>query len=373
MTKSVLFLVCFLLHGSIMFCQFPDTKWVLGYAGGEGTELDSFGLTILDFEDNQLHLSEELEIDYWHGTNNVSISRESTLLLYFNGLSINNGNHEQIINGGDMYLGDGSLGYNVPQGAILLPMPESNNMIYFLINTHADWDDELNANVGDKLFYSVINADLIDDTYEVTLKNQLLIDERLAGGQLTSTKHGNGRDWWIIWRYWDSNVFIRYLLSPEGLQRVPDQEIGVPTLSGLGQAVFSPDGSKYVLFNTISSTVGVYVNIYDFDRCNGSLSNQVEIHFPHDGGAGGAAISPNSRFLYVPSLTKIYQYDLWADDIESSRITVANYDGFLSPFLPATFFMGQLARDGKIYISSPNGVMSLTQIEYPDRIGQDCV
>ena len=364
--------VIFCLFYCIAACQFPDTKWVLGYAGGEGIEVDSFGLTILDFEANQLQLSEELEVDYWHGVNNTSISSADSLLYYFNGLRIFDGSHNLVLNGDDMYVGESSNGYSIPQGSLILPRPGSNNDEYYLITTHADWNEDVQGSTGAQLQYSIIRRDLLGNESEIILKNQLLIQDTVAGGQLTCTKHGNGRDWWILWRYWDSNIFIRFLLSPEGLHRFPDLEVGSPTPSGLGQAVFSPDGSKYGLFNTISSTVGVYVNIYDFDRCDGSLSNQVEIHFPHDGGAGGASISPNSRFLYIPSLTKIYQYDLWADDIENSRITVANYDGFLSPFVPATFYLGQLARDGKIYVSSPNGVMSLTRIEYPDRLGQAC-
>lgn len=37
----------------------------------------------------------------------------------------------------------------------------------------------------------------------------------------------------------------------------------VPT--GLGQALFPPDGTKHVRYNGISSTEGDYVTIYDFD------------------------------------------------------------------------------------------------------------
>lgn len=37
--------------------------------------------------------------------------------------------------------------------------------------------------------------------------------------------------------------------------------------------VFFFDGSKYVILNIISDDVGGVLNIYDFDCCNGLLSN----------------------------------------------------------------------------------------------------
>ncbi len=95
------------------------------------------------------------------------------------------------------------------------------------------------------------------------------------------------------------------------------------------------------------------------------------MHFLGDSGFGGAAISQNSRFLYIPSNTYIYQFDLWADDIEESKDTVAVYDGYWNPF-PTTFFLAQLARDGKIYISSTNGVLSMAVIENPNEKGLAC-
>ncbi|KGE85609.1 hypothetical protein IX84_26310 [Phaeodactylibacter xiamenensis] len=45
----------------------------------------------------------------------------------------------------------------------------------------------------------------------------------------------------------------------------------------------------------------------------------------------GAAISENSRFLYISSYRYIYQYDLEAEDTEGSKVLVAEYDGFESP------------------------------------------
>ena len=71
---------------------------------------------------------------------------------------------------------------------------------------------------------------------------------------------------------------------------------------------------------------------------------------------GGAAFSPNSRFLYVTSVLDVYQYDTEASDIAASMVHIAHWDSTYSPGPPfATVFdIAQLAPDGKIYIGTGN-------------------
>ncbi|MBL7797935.1 MAG: PKD domain-containing protein [Saprospiraceae bacterium] len=66
-----------------------------------------------------------------------------------------------------------------------------------------------------------------------------------------------------------------------------------------------------------------------------------------------------------------HQYDLWAANIPASRQVVAVYDGFKDPF-STTFYMLQLAPDGKIYGSATNGTQYLHVIHNPDVAGTDC-
>ena len=112
------------------------------------------------------------------------------------------------------------------------------------------------------------------------------------------------------------------------------------------------------MFNSVDSQAGQFVEIYDFDRCNGGLSNHRRMHY-NANISGGVAISPNSRYLYVSSYEHVYQYDLWASDIESTKVTVAVYDGYQSPF-GSKFFMAQLAPDGKIISTAPMEKMFFT-------------
>jgi hypothetical protein len=113
------------------------------------------------------------------------------------------------------------------------------------------------------------------------------------------------------------------------------------------------------------------LDVYDFDRCMGTLHNPRQFHFTHDRAGGGCAFSPNSRYLYINHTTEAYQYDLESSDIWGSRVQVAEYDGFLDPF-STTFYLMQLAPDGKIYSSYTGGGSSMHVIHQPDEAGAGC-
>jgi hypothetical protein len=353
-----------------MTAQFLDNTWVLGYAGVD-EEQDSFGLSILTFSDNQLIIGPELEEEASMFTNNASICDEfGNLQLYTNGLAIYNASHEIIENGDSMYIGELDRGYDYPQSSLILPYP-GNEEQAIILSTFASWNEDYNTIVGDKLFYSVVDLSANAGQGRVILKNELLLDADFTGSKITAVRHANGRDWWFLYPFRDSNQFLTYLINPDGIERRNDQFVTTPLYSGLGQAHFSPNGDKMIVYEGININQGSFIQIFDFDRCTGLLSNQITLNIPITGGSSGAAISPNSRYLYIITTTIINQYDLWAGDIAATRDTVAVYDGVLD-WLPANFFMGSLARDGKIYVSSPNGVLSLTVIEYPNREGAAC-
>ena len=189
-------------------------------------------------------------------------------------------------------------------------------------------------------------------------------------GRLTACKHGNGRDWWLITRKAYTNIFYSFLITPTGIGPLISQSIGDTLLPpDLGQAVFSPQGNKYALVDHIN-----HLRLFDFDRCTGIFSNPIYIPILDSMIARGVAFSSSGQYLYVSSDVFVYQYDMYAGIIESSRQTVAVWDSFYSPSPPfaTTFYMMQLAPDGKIYINSGNGVQHMHVINNPDSAGLLC-
>jgi hypothetical protein len=137
--------------------------------------------------------------------------------------------------------------------------------------------------------------------------------------------------------------------------------------SNSGQAVFTPDGSKWIIFNPVDKVL-----IYDFNRETGELSNLERVN-PQDSGIFvGVAVSSNSRYAYLSALHDLYQIDLWDDDIQSSLIHIAHIDGFSDPTWPSTFSLAQLAPDCRIYIVNGGTNNYLHVINKPNEKGKAC-
>jgi hypothetical protein len=162
------------------------------------------------------------------------------------------------------------------------------------------------------------------------------------------------------------------LVQPDTIINCGKQCLGGNYLStDEGQAAFSPDGSKFAWLGNYSG-----LNLYDFDRCSGLLSNTIllPIYYSSDSGITqyGLSFSPNSRFLYMAQSNIIVQFDTWAPDIWASADTVGNFQTPPDSTLPGYYFLMQLAPDGKIYVSASNGIKYLHVINQPDQKGDTC-
>jgi PKD repeat protein len=91
-------------------------------------------------------------------------------------------------------------------------------------------------------------------------------------------------------------------------------------------------------------------------------------------GICGAAISPNSQYLYITTGLQLLQYDLWAKDIQSSKLVAGEYDGYVEPGWFGTYFgMMALAPDGRIYMLPTTGSSRVMHvIDKPNERGEAC-
>jgi hypothetical protein len=352
-----------------------DYNWLFGYSGGENDTL-YYGMNMNFSEDSVDILAIFLNIDL--GLTNASISDSLGNLLFFtNGCSVSDFSGKTLENGDSLNAGGalfestcfGSFPmYNIPQGILFIPDPGNPNRFYLFHQKNNFVTQPEFTILTFPYFYSLveINSNFPDGI--VIEKNLPIIPDTVYTGVETAAKHTNGKDWWILVPMLYGG-YSRLLLNETGLEGPFFQDIGiVPTEDGEGggQAVFTPDGSHYAMY---ASRDGVF--LYDFDAETGLLSNFRFLTFEGSDNVGGVAFSSNSRFLYVSTVFKIYQFDLEAVDIQSSQITVAEYDGYQSPF-PTHFWLQQLAPDCRIYINSSNGVDVLHVIKYPNRPGLEC-
>ena len=343
-----------------------DYHWIMGYPPNNPEEF--FGGVDLSFENNQI------KAEYFntqsHCNENASLSSTSgRLLAYSEGCRLYNAQHEIMPNGDSLAYGEAwesyceTGGYPGDQHHLILPWPGDSTKVIFL---YLKFTDDFRST---PLYYSIVSFDMISPLGRVILKDQFLVDAGLTA-LLTGTKHANGRDWWIVLPEGETNRFNVFLLDPSGITLISTQAVGdqIGIRAHSSQAVFTPDGSRYIRFNPWNG-----LDIFDFDRCTGQFSNSLESGPFSDPviTVGGVACSMDSKYLYVSNRQFLYQYDLHETDILSSKVLVGTYDGYVDPF-PTTFYHMLLAPDGKIYMFSSNGVKSLHVINHPERKGILC-
>jgi hypothetical protein len=353
-----------------------DYVWLFGY--GSFSQQPGFGRTVIDFSDlNSPHVYREDRHMDFNVTCSSVCDEGGNLLFYTNGIYIANAAHGVMENGLNLNPGGwtttwADVGLPVGQGALTLPVPEKSQE-YMLFHGLLDFPPGLGP-IYSNLYRTSIDMELEGGLGAVIEKNVELANDTLSVGWLTATRHGNGRDWWVMIPKSNTSIYYTFLLTPDSLYNLGAQSVGAPINRGLGQAVFSPDGSRYLRYDLYAPGVGNKLNFYDFDRCTGLLSNQVELVNYDSVGAAGLAISANSRFAYFITSGYVRQYDLWAPDLAASLDTVGVYDGYVSPWGHHTwFYLAQLAPDNKIYINTPSSSNFLHIIHEPDRKGQACL
>ncbi len=367
-----------LFISSISFAQKNDYIWLGGYESATGYDSitgSNLGTTEINFNFNPIHISYDTLAMNFSATNTTFSDSAGDLLFYTNGIYVANKWHEKI-DGSDS-LNDGYItqflnpaahddGYFNAQGIIALPIPGTTNEFALM---HACEDTFASNIICKRLLYTHLNMAMNAGHGKVLSKNEIIINSYI-GNEVVAVKHANGRDWWLLTQKRGSNCFYRTLVDSSGPHLLPDLTcagIDVP-YNDDGAAQFSPDGSKFAYFQIVSG-----VTIFDFNRCNGELSNPLHFSIPTIADSGwypiGCSFSPNSRFLYLSAVFQLYQFDLTDMNMFSQIDTVAQF-GFNET--GALFCGQQLGPDGKIYISSSSGYTRYSVIADPDVKGMGC-
>lgn len=364
-----------LLYACICFPIFLDAQvdniWVLGANSSTQRSRISF-----DFD--SIFVS-TLNSNLWMDGGNSSIcDKYGQLQLYTNGAKIYGPNHQLIENGDSISIGYiqnlySSLGNPWVQSALILPMPTQDSVyVQFNNDMWPAYDgDSLSFPVAPlHLLYHIVDMRQNSGLGKVISKNNIAVSDTLARLNIQAQRHRNGTDWWVIVPESHSNCYYVCLLDSSGVSAPKKYCLGHKWTDAddFGQAVFSPNGKLFARVNFWNG-----LNIYGFDDSTGELSKALHFDFVNeDFLTAGAAFSSNSRYLYVTSTYKIFQYDMDADDIIASRITVAEYDGHTNTS-PTHFYQAVLAPDKKIYISTVNSTYNLHVIHRPNCPGLACL
>lgn len=372
--------VIYFFNFNIVYSQNYGTAWIVGY-NDVSSHMPILGKTELNFA------NANLKIEYkpgkakpYLGFVNTSIANEDGTLRYFtDGFSIFDGD-QNIVEGGDtINYGDIWVKYRkgfYPTGDnhYFLPFPSNEKNVILLIH----FTPEHHPTNMNRFFYTPalrmtkIFTDPITKESKLIFKDSLVISGDFNEYHMACTRHANGRDWWIIIEdYLTSNHKI-LLLDPAGIHLHKNQSIGPASDEYMwsGNSIFTPNGEKFIKYLS-----AYHIQIFDFDRCSGELSNptQVVTDFLSRNDFFHLVVSPNNRFLYTIGDSLIRQYDLLAKYIKNTETVIGIWDGFLfKDKIPTSFYQGSLANDGKIYISCGSSSIYMHVINNPNQAGLKC-
>jgi DNA-binding beta-propeller fold protein YncE len=365
--KKTCFLVLFYFLPFILKGQGIDNLWLMGH------ECCStyFHPMNLNFSSGSLNIDTvHRTMNFWE-TNGVICDRNGTLLFYTNGIYIANAQDDTMQNGDNLNPGPFTTskafsGLPLPQGNLIIPFPDDSTKYYLF---HETSDDPNVTWSTFYLYYSIIDMTLDSGLGAVVQKNTVLLNDTLVEGRLTACRHANGRDWWLVAPEYLTGEKFKFLITPQGILGPFKQDLQSIRENWFGQAIFSEQGDKFAYYEPVGD-----LDIFDFDRCTGDFSFRIHIDINDNAGVGGLAFSPSGQYLYVSSVNYVYQFDIWATNIEQSRITIAEWDStyFLGPPFAANFYLSALAPDNKIYINCGNSTNILHVINFPDSAGVSC-
>ena len=292
--KTVLFvlLICVLNKG---YCQKEYNNWYFGIHAGVSFQ-SGMPVTLLN---GILNTGE--------GCATIS-DQQGNLLFYTDGITVYDKLHNVMTNGTSL------MGNNTStQSALIIQKPGCKTE-YYVFTVYYEGNGGLN--------YSIVDLEKNGGLGEVTVKNILLFDT--VAEKLTAVRHNNGIDIWIIGHQYNTNEYLSFLLTSNGINsNYINSKVGKVLLNqnignAMGYLKPSPNG-KYLC----DALCGLgYFQLMKFDNKNGELFDPILVldstpdppnnYF----GIYGLEFSPNCQYIYTNSENhqKIFQYSIQNHD-----------------------------------------------------------
>jgi len=374
-----LILISFLFSNIIYAQNKYDNIWKLGYSGDNGKIKNGISL---DFRhDPPLATLDYLTVGY-SATMASLCNKEGDLICHSRGFWLEDASGDTIPGSLNLvcHTDESFIPYILKHGTygafqanIMLPTPEKENKEFFVFNFI---NDTIRSYAND---FAYARCNFTNKNIVTVLEkcHNATNAKQFQPGNISACRHGNGRDWWIFAVEFDYRKGHIFLFTKDGI--VQDNVFDITGAAydpfDSGVTCFTNDGKKLAIYNHLN---GLW--IYDFNRCNGTVSNFRNIDFKgekeeiaHNSGMG-IANSPDSRYLYVSRTFYLYQFDLHSPNIAESKTLITQYDPNIDMNLgiPNAFNQLQLAPNNKIYMSLMSGEDFLHTIEKPNEKGVAC-
>ncbi len=378
-TKAVIFTALVIFTIKLAGQELQDANWLFNHPAYKDSTSSEIIIAsqIIDFSKNRFDLRVE-EAKYSISTTVASVSNnKGELLFYTNGCQMLQADHQLMENGDSLNFGKYYVewwqnckdGYNGMQDLLILNDP-GHEYGYYIIHKTISFTLIPTRFYVESIKYSHVDMSMNNGKGKVTIKNQIIHDDTyVCSSFLSAVHHANGKDWWLIQMEEYDNTYYKVLIDENGAALRDSQDIGAKTTrntSAGGCAKSSPVGNIWAWYTWENG-----LNLFDFDRQTGQLSNQKTkiVPFGIRKVFTGLEFSPNGRFIYISAVDTLLQVDLWKEDLPYE--VIGTYDGFQNPF-STDFILMNLAPDCKIYMNSSSSTKSMHVINHPNKKGKAC-
>ncbi len=237
----------------------------------------------MNFDSGKVNLLTKTPTFLDMGRPSVMLSDEDGNLQFFtNGRTILNKQFKVMKNGARInpgkFMDDNNWydGLPLTQSSIALPFP-NNDSIYYLL--HQDLVVKAPNNyplLHSPLYYSKIDMRYENGLGQVVSINNALNNDTVTSMNMTACRHANGRDWWMLAKQPFLSLYNSYLITESSVKFMATQKVDAPDgvyNEPVGQAIFTPNGEKYIQVTAPYKKQPAFLDIYDFDRCAGFLDN----------------------------------------------------------------------------------------------------
>ena len=365
---SVLFLYCLNSFG-----QNEDKVWYFG-ASGAGIDFRDCSPIV---KTNGNNASSALE-----GAVSICDASTGRLLFYSSEAKIIDSTFNVMPSG--LNVGNGTSGTQ----STIVRKPGSSTIFYYIVTDIQGGTIPSFSTSAKGLSYAIIDMSLNGGLGDVVSSHNPIKDTSNCE-KLTTIKHANGTDVWLIAHEYNNNKFLVYLIDNTGINLTPAIYNVGPSITALqsttyassrfdaiGELKASPDGNK-IAFTTLYNGITC---LFDFDKSTGIISNPLSLNLNGFGGYGVSFSSDNQK-LYIscvdttdfnsPVNSEIVQFDLSSSIpaiIQGSKVVI----NFCST---CSYRSLKLAPNGKIYCAK---IPTIPESEYlavinnPNNSGISC-